>query len=300
MNVKFIPLFASCLLVASPGLAQQIGVFNFQQVGTLTVTGSQPQMGEIWQSQLVAGKPYSATVVTRTVQTFANGTKVDHTETGLVFRDTQGRTRHESNSAFGNGTQTFVTIDDPVEGIERNYRVPQQGEPAVGRGGQPYRRIYTSRVLNPNVLSTETRTAGLTPYQMALQMSDGRKSKKGPNPTGGANRQGRRIDVEDLGAQTVNGERVEGVRITETIAPETIGNDRELQVITERWVSMDLQVLIKSVYSDPRFGTTTYELTNISRTPPNPALFQVPPGYEEGGKRGGGGGGGFPGTKKEN
>jgi hypothetical protein len=31
--------------------------------------------------------------------------------------------------------------------------------------------------------------------------------------------------------------------------------------------------------SDPRTGDTTYRLTNIVRAEPDPALFQVPPGF---------------------
>jgi hypothetical protein len=59
----------------------------------------------------------------------------------------------------------------------------------------------------------------------------------------------------------------------------------------------DLQVLVKSVYSDPRYGTTTYELTNLLAAP-DAALFQPPAGYEprEDRKKEGSGGGGFPGT----
>jgi len=38
-------------------------------------------------------------------------------------------------------------------------------------------------------------------------------------------------------------------------------------------------------HSDPRFGETTYRLTNISRAEPDRALFEVPAGYtvKEGG-----------------
>ena len=31
--------------------------------------------------------------------------------------------------------------------------------------------------------------------------------------------------------------------------------------------------------SDPRYGDTTYELTNISMAPPDPALFEIPSDY---------------------
>jgi hypothetical protein len=41
----------------------------------------------------------------------------------------------------------------------------------------------------------------------------------------------------------------------------------------------DLKVLIMSKSSDPRMGETTYKLTNLSRTEPDPALFQIPADY---------------------
>jgi hypothetical protein len=36
---------------------------------------------------------------------------------------------------------------------------------------------------------------------------------------------------------------------------------------------------VKSTHSDPRFGNTTYTLTNIQRAEPAAALFAVPSGY---------------------
>jgi hypothetical protein len=64
-----------------------------------------------------------------------------------------------------------------------------------------------------------------------------------------------------------------------TIPKGDIGNDRELKVVTERWTSEDLQMLIKSVNTDPRYGDTTYELTGISLSAPAPSLFQIPSDY---------------------
>jgi hypothetical protein len=49
--------------------------------------------------------------------------------------------------------------------------------------------------------------------------------------------------------------------------------------VNESWYSADLQMLVKSVNTDPRFGETTYRLTNIVRAMQNPALFQIPPDY---------------------
>jgi hypothetical protein len=33
-------------------------------------------------------------------------------------------------------------------------------------------------------------------------------------------------------------------------------------------------------HSDPRFGETTYRLTNVSRTDPDRSLFEVPAGFD--------------------
>jgi hypothetical protein len=85
--------------------------------------------------------------------------------------------------------------------------------------------------------------------------------------------------TEDLGTQLINGVQAHGVRATLTIAVGAIGNDRPLKVVTETWSSDALGVLVKSMNSDPRFGTTTYELTNIVQGPPNPALFEIPGDY---------------------
>ena len=86
-------------------------------------------------------------------------------------------------------------------------------------------------------------------------------------------------ETENLGNQNVNGVSCQGTRITMTIPKGQIGNDREIKVITEQWFSNDLGLLVKSSTSDPRFGDTTYQLNNIVRAAPDPALFQIPADY---------------------
>ena len=54
-----------------------------------------------------------------------------------------------------------------------------------------------------------------------------------------------------------------------------------MKVINERWYSDDWQVLLKSMNSDPSFGVTTYELTNIVQLQPDPALFLVPSEFRQ-------------------
>jgi hypothetical protein len=85
--------------------------------------------------------------------------------------------------------------------------------------------------------------------------------------------------TEDLGSAIINGVSARGTRSTTVVPPGAIGNDREFRSISERWFSPDLNVLIKSISTDPRFGTTTYELTNINRLSPDPSLFRLPADY---------------------
>jgi hypothetical protein len=96
--------------------------------------------------------------------------------------------------------------------------------------------------------------------------------------------------TENLKAQTINGVMAQGTRVTTTIPKGQIGNDRDIAVVTERWTSNDLQMLVKSVNSDPRFGDTTYELTKIVQGPQDASLFQIPSDYTQTGPQGRGGG----------
>ncbi len=84
----------------------------------------------------------------------------------------------------------------------------------------------------------------------------------------------------------LEGVPVEGRRSTTTIRPGAIGNDLPITITSEEWSSPALKVLVMTPRSDPRTGDTTYRLTNIVRAEPDPALFQVPPGFTGCGKHG--------------
>lgn len=128
----------------------------------------------------------------------------------------------------------------------------------------------------------------------APEMSIVEAAREQANRMSGGGRGGNaaaKVTVDDLGIQTVNGVAAQGVRTTSIIPTGTFGNDHDLKSVTERWVSEDLHVLVKSVYTDSRTGSTVYDLINISQAPPDPALFQVPAGFtvQEGGRGGRGG-----------
>jgi hypothetical protein len=211
-------------------------------------------------NKIVKGAPFSASAATETSQILQDGTAIHRSTTSTLYRDSQGRSRHEVTlSGFGplqaaGKTRTMITIADPVDGshymLDPDHKVAHQMKlrtPGSRNGGA----------------SPEAAQAFQQKMEARLQQEE----------ASGA------VKKDTLGTQTINGVAAEGTRITRTIAAGQIGNDKPLQVVFERWYSPDLQVVVKSTRTDPRFGTTTYTLSNIQRTEPAANLFTVPADY---------------------
>ena len=94
-------------------------------------------------------------------------------------------------------------------------------------------------------------------------------------PTG----DGEQPKSESLGEKTIEGVTAEGTRTVITIPAGRIGNERPLEIVSERWYSPQLQAIVMSSHQDPRFGETVFRLTNISRDEPDASLFTVPADY---------------------
>ena len=84
------------------------------------------------------------------------------------------------------------------------------------------------------------------------------------------------VKTESLGTQTIEGVQAEGTRTVVTTPAGQIGNEKDLQTVSERWYSPDLQTVVLRKSSDPRFGDTVYRLVNIQRSEPPASLFEVP------------------------
>ena len=243
MNKKLLVLIAGVGL-CSAGLHSQTTskASSFQPPSW--IYSPSPSHGRIegMQSGPILGKPFSATEVRRTLQTLSDGTQVDHSDISKFYRDSQGRMRAESPER--------VEIFDFVAGLEYDLH--------------PHNKTYQK-------LAIKDRNATLTVAVVGGTSSTGSSS--------GSSGEADRPPSEDLGTQTFNGVNAAGTRVTVTIPVGAFGNNRELKVVNERWYSPELQTLVKSSNSDPRFGVNSYELTNILRTDPDPALFQPPADY---------------------
>ena len=87
------------------------------------------------------------------------------------------------------------------------------------------------------------------------------------------------MKTESLGKQTIEGVVADGTRHTRTIAAGEIGNEQPINIVSESWYSEELQTVVMSKHSDPRFGESSYRLMNINRSEPAASLFQVPSDY---------------------
>ena len=208
------------------------------------------------QSGPVIGKPMSGKEVRRHVQTLADGTQVENSETTLFYRDAMGRMRDERENE--------ALIYDPVAGCVYHLWKPTK---TATKGNIPAGMpTQIATAANGNVVDHEAAPGGV-----------GAARRAGAAQGMGAGTQ--QALREDMGSQVVNGVPAKGSRITITIPTGTFGNNRDVKVVNERWYSDELGILVKSTNSDPRFGETRYEMTDIELRAPDPALFQVPADY---------------------
>jgi hypothetical protein len=216
---------------------------------------------------LATGKPYSATAVTHTVQVLADGSQIETTRSQVLYRDDQGRTRTEINDG------RVIRIVDPVAGI--SYALDTAAKTA-----RTMEFITTGQINSDGTLTTTTANGAVsaTATSNLRDAAIDLDSTRAGTAAGQATRNPNHVR-EDLGTQSFYGVQAHGVRTTNTMPVGVIGNNRELKTVTELWDSKDLGIVVKSVSTDPRFGTTTYELTNLSTASPDPSLFRVPSGY---------------------
>jgi hypothetical protein len=225
----------------------------------------------------VKGAPYSGEEVTEFTQVLADGTRI-HTESHTnVYRDSEGRVRRESPDA--------VSIWDPVNNAsyflntkDQTYRqmplAVQFFSGTVGKDGGVgvTMRVGGGMVGGPMIAAAVPAGAPPPPPQPGGQFFFTQKVTRGlPEQT----------PAESLGKQTIEGLAADGTRQVNTIETGAIGNDRPIQITSERWYSSDLQTVVMTRHDDPRTGEEVFRLINVNRGDPPPNLFQVPAGYQK-------------------
>lgn len=258
---------------------------------------------ESFGGKVVKGAPYSGEAVTETIQTLSDGNRIVNRMTSSVYRDSEGRTRREQSlkglGIFGAGEEPLQTIfiNDPVAGVtftldsrskiahksvpftfEFTKKLDKPGVAGSTIEGQRFEfRVERGTAAGGSMIMTAPAAGMPHPELDQLRVEGGGtagtmvfKTKQGPNAN----------EVkEQLGKQSIEGVEAEGTRTTVTIPAGEIGNERPIEIVSERWYSPELQLVVMTRHSDPRFGETTYKLTNINRTEPAKSLFEVPSDY---------------------
>ena len=216
----------------------------------------------------VLDAPFSADALTTVRQTLSDGTRIERTASARYYRDRAGRIRIE---------QMIMGLEALNPAADGQIRTTIYPDPSKGT-------VYT--------LDPMTRTAAEGSRDMAGMTVGGGDTFSAP--VGGARflifsrlerlRQrpwfrGNAIEEQSLGSRRIAGIETVGRRATMTIPVGQVGNDRPMEVVDERWESPELKMVIYSRVSDPRTGIVEYQLSNIRRTEPPPALFKVPVDY---------------------
>jgi hypothetical protein len=235
--------------------------------------------------KLVKGSPYSAVAVTESTQTLSDGNRIVNKSSAAVYRDSEGRTRREQTLraigplAKGGEPRQTVFINDPVAGI--NYHLDPQEHVAYKMAPMNFK--FERRVPSPPPEGAAgVRTGNHEEFRLEIAPPDalihGGAGQAGFS-VGWVGPQNRNAQTESLGKQNIEGVDAEGTRTTVTIPAGEIGNEKPIEIVSERWYSAELQTVVMSRQSDPRFGENSYRLTNISRTEPARSLFEVPADY---------------------
>lgn len=100
-----------------------------------------------------------------------------------------------------------------------------------------------------------------------------------PPATGPQAKGTRYLSREVIGTDTIDGLPVLGTRETLTINAGAIGNSQPLVTTKDYWYSPDLEINLLTTRKDPREGTQVIHVIDLSRSEPDPTIFQIPSNF---------------------
>lgn len=219
---------------------------------------------------LVKGAPFSAESTTEHVQLLGDGNRMVRKSSAKLYRDAIGRTRREHEITRVRGAAPdgqparLIVINDPLTQV--SFIIETHNNAARKRHMPP-----------PRVREAMQRARGdnsgfgvLMPTSAVRRReAQGDNAPAPPKPV-----------REKLGSQVVEGVAAEGTRTTLTIPAGEFDNELPMVISHEEWYAPELQMIVLMKHNDPRFGETTFRLTNILRGEPAPELFQLPDGIK--------------------
>ncbi len=296
--IVVVPAIACIALAQQQTRQNQVYVMQAQpgariadtEVGFAVVTNGVDFLGD---GKTIKGSPYAADSTTETVQMLADGNRIMHTSNSKIYRDSEGRTRRELGPGAQRmtmatiqpgmpalvGDHSEVFISDPIADV--SYSLDPEARTAR-KMPIPKVVVLDNAVQGGGVLGGPLGSATITARRMNTEraLADGGAATEGmgwvmvrPQDKLGE------ASTESLGTRNIEGVEAQGKRYTATIPAGKIGNELPIVITQETWFSPKLQAVVLAIRHDPRFGDTTYKLTNISLAEPTASLFQVPSDY---------------------
>lgn len=210
-------------------------------------------MNEVLESIVIpstAHAPFYATLDTVWERPLVGGGTYTFQNERHIARDSAGRIYQERwflvpKNGKAKSEMNYIQVDDPVSHIAYTCSV--------------FDKVCTMRAYHP-------------PAEVTFE-SNGGPDGVLPNDWGF-------VAEENIGRQTVAGVETVGLRRVTTINPWTMGNDRPMTIIREYWHSAALDINLLSTLTDPRLGTQTFTIREISTSEPDAQLFLAPAGYK--------------------
>jgi hypothetical protein len=284
-------LLASALLLAGSAAAQEST--QREKVRSLTITQDEPMIamqggpanmlfqherlpgGEIsffsaemaGAGETITSAPYTATATTESTQVLGDGNRIVNKTSGLVARDSKGRTRREADlhriGPLQLDSPKMVFINDPTAHTQYIFHP----------GGEATKVVRSEATWGDGPQIIDLHGTGQTGIKTKMMVRTiGGPGKEADEETS------QQVKHEDLGTQTIEGVSAQGKRDTITIPVGQVGNERAIEIVSETWYSPELHTLVLRKHSDPRAGETVFRLTDIKRNEPDASLFQPPPG----------------------
>jgi hypothetical protein len=182
----------------------------------------------------VTGHAFQAKFTITRTETLADKNTITNTTIGILARDNNGNTYRD------------VTL------------------PAIGpwaSSGKSREFVYIRNVTKQMNYIITNGTYEAFAIKQHNPRPDGRD--QAPNPSKANN-----VTVQDNPSATYTDGKttyhnVDYRKTIRTIPAGEIGNKNDIVITTERWYSKDLEVVLQETRSDPRFGTSTYQLSGI-------------------------------------
>jgi hypothetical protein len=238
----------------------------------------------------VKGAPYVAETVTESIQALADGNRIINRQTSRMYRDSEGRTRMDNSfQPLGpwvpeGGTVSISMITDPVSGehytLDHARKTATRGLMKTGAvavaGGGPrdvraeVRKAIELEVRKPLEAGAAHAHDVLAPHAAGrmIWVQEGKAASR------------LNVKQEQLGKRVIEGVECEGTRESFTIAAGEVGNERPIEVVTERWYAPELKMDVYRKHTDPRFGENIFRMTHLARTEQPRSLFEPPSDYK--------------------